>query len=242
MIELTESGAVGSVPNSAGIVANMVEDSGFLVTGPLLGHEFCAQLETTISKLKQDGVGTQNLIEHSWCVDLAKLIREHQMIAPFLSVATVAVQCTLFEKSQNQNWLVPVHQDLSIAVRERVAHPALTGWSDKEGSIFVQPPDSVLQEIVAIRFHIDECGLNDGPLRVVAGSHKAGRLIGQAALAERDRIGEILCPVERGGAMLMKPLVLHASSKASGGSRRRVLHFVFAPPLLPFGLRWRHAF
>lgn len=126
------------------IVANKVEDSGFLVTGPLLGHEFCAQLETTISKLKQDGVGTRNLIEHSWCADLAKLIREHQLIAPFLSAATVAVQCTLFEKSQNQNWLVPVHQDLSIAVKERIAHPALTGWSEKEGSIFVQPPDSVL--------------------------------------------------------------------------------------------------
>ncbi|WP_082792653.1 phytanoyl-CoA dioxygenase family protein [Collimonas pratensis] len=242
MIELTESGAVSSVLGSAGIVANIVDENGFLVTGPLLGDEFCAQLDTTISKLKQDGVGTRNLIEHSWCVNLAKLIREHQLIAPFLSAATVAVQCTLFEKSQNQNWLVPVHQDLSITVKERIAHPALTGWSEKEGSIFVQPPDSVLQEIVAIRFHIDECGLNDGPLRVVAGSHKTGRLTSQAALAERDRIGETLCPVERGGAMLMKPLLLHASFKASGYSRRRVLHFVFAPPLLPFGLKWRHAF
>lgn len=242
MIEFTESGTISPVLSRAAMVANIVEDDGFLVTDPLFGHEFRAQLETAISKLKQEGVGTRNLIEHSWCVDLAKRIREHHLIAPFLSVATAVVQCNLFEKSQKQNWLVPVHQDLSIAVKERIVHPELTGWSEKEGSIFVQPPDGVLREIVAVRLHIDECGLDDGPLRVVAGSQKIGRLTSQAALVERDRIGETLCLVERGGAMLMKPLLLHASSKASGHSRRRVLHFVFAPALLPFGLRWRHSF
>lgn len=224
------------------MTANKLQDDGFLITDPLFGDELGPQLENTIPKLKQDSVGTRNLMEHSWCADLAKLIRGHQLIAPFLSVATVAVQCNLFKKSKNQNWLVPVHQDLGIAVREKIEHPALTGWTEKEGSIFVQPPDSVLREMVVVRFHIDECGLDDGPLRVVPGSHKAGRLSSQAALAERDRIGETLCPVERGGAMLMKPLLLHASSKACGHSRRRVLHFVFAPPLLPFGLKWRYAF
>jgi hypothetical protein len=38
--------------------------------------------------------------------------------------------------------------------------------------------------------------------------------------------------------MLMRPLLLHASSRASGASRRRVLHFVFGPRELPFGLAW----
>jgi hypothetical protein len=38
--------------------------------------------------------------------------------------------------------------------------------------------------------------------------------------------------------MLMKPLLLHASSKVSIDSGRRVLHFVFAPAELPGGLRW----
>ncbi|WP_182990142.1 hypothetical protein [Massilia sp. Se16.2.3] len=37
----------------------------------------------------------------------------------------------------------------------------------------------------------------------------------------------------------MRPLVLHASSKASGTSLRRVLHIVFGPPALPYGLRWQ---
>jgi len=242
MDRVTQAAVVSAESGNLKIVPEKFEDDGFLVTGPLSGHELGAQLEAIIPKLNPDGVGTRNLIEHAWCADLAKTIRAHRLVAPFLSVATAAVQCNLFEKSKDQNWLVPVHQDLSIAVLEKIEHPALTGWAEKEGAIFVQPPDSVLREMVAVRFHIDECGLGDGPLRVVPGSHKMGRLTSQAALAERDRIGEISCPVERGGAMLMKPLLLHASSKASGQSRRRVLHFVFAPPLLPFGLKWRHAF
>jgi len=39
----------------------------------------------------------------------------------------------------------------------------------------------------------------------------------------------------------MKPLILHASSKATSAARRRVLHFVYGPKVLPFGLQWKHA-
>ena len=44
-----------------------------------------------------------------------------------------------------------------------------------------------------------------------------------------------------GAALVLRPLLLHASSKASGESRRRVLHFLFAPADPPNGLRWQHA-
>jgi hypothetical protein len=36
----------------------------------------------------------------------------------------------------------------------------------------------------------------------------------------------------------MRPLLLHASSKAINGPPRRVLHFVFGPSHLPEGFRW----
>ena len=36
----------------------------------------------------------------------------------------------------------------------------------------------------------------------------------------------------------MRPLLLHASSKASGTSRRPVLHFLFDPAALPDGMAW----
>lgn len=153
----------------------------------------------------------------------------------------MAVQCTYFEKSAGQNWLVAMHQDLSIPVAERVSGSGLQGWSEKEGELFVQPPTAVLERLVAVRLHLDECSPTDGPLRVVPGSHTSGRLGPDAASRRRDLHGEVVCTARRGDVLVMRPLLLHASSKAHGTSRRRVLHFLFGPRHLPLGLAWRHA-
>jgi hypothetical protein len=48
----------------------------------------------------------------------------------------------------------------------------------------------------------------------------------------------VTCTMERGDALVLRPLLLHSSSKAAGTSLRRVLHCLFGPPELPLGLRW----
>ncbi len=115
-----------------------------------------------------------------------------------------------------------------------------SGWSTKQDMVFVQPPLKVLQSQVAVRLHLDACGPQDGPLHVIAGTHRRG-LIGPIEAARlRQETSADTCAVATGAAMVMKPLLLHASSKATGSSRRRVLHFVFGPPELPSGVRWHH--
>lgn len=223
------------------MLSNTFEQDGYLITSPLLSEHECRRLEANLASVAISMAGRRSLLETDWCCSLAGKLKNHPSLSCFLPRDSVAVQCTLFEKSVERNWLVSLHQDLSIPVAERVDHLALTGWSEKEGGIFVQPPPAVLQEIVAVRLHVDECSSNDGPLKVVPGSHTHGRTNQETALALRDSLGEVVCPVARGGALLMSPLLLHSSSKASGHSRRRVLHFLFAPGLLPFGLRWRNA-
>jgi len=99
-------------------------------------------------------------------------------------------------------------------------------------------PVSVLESLVAVRLHIDDCDERNGTLRVVPGSHLLGRLKPELAQEVRRDLGERSVPVPRGGLMAMKPLLLHASSKAMGDGPRRVLHFLFGPPDLPEGLRW----
>lgn len=173
-----------------------------------------------------------------WCGALAERLSRDVRLSEALPVGAIPVQCNLFVKSIANNWLVSLHQDLSIPVAERVENPECHGWSEKEGELFVQPPNSILADVVAVRLHLDNCDEQNGALRVVPGSHRRGRLTATEAKRARDAQGEIAVHVPRGGAMVMKPLLLHASSKASVNRERRVLHFVFGPARLPGELRW----
>ena len=212
------------------------DDDGFAVASALLSGAELAAIDRAMAHRCE--VGSRDLLDEPWCAALARRLRDDPRIEAVLACTPVAVQCTSFEKSRDRNWLVPVHQDVAIPVAARVEHPELTGWSNKSGTWFVQPPDDVLAQLVALRVHLDDCGTDDGPLNVVAGSHRHGRLDDARALALRDAHGTVACRVSRGGAMLMWPLLLHASSKATGASRRRVLHFLFGPRRLPLGLAW----
>ncbi len=185
--------------------------------------------------------GLRDLLRHERFSTLARTLRMHTALAALVPADHVAVQGIRFEKSVDTNWLVAWHQDLGIPVRERVEDGALSGWSIKEGATYVQPPVEVLEQLVVVRVHVDACTDIDGPLRVVPGSHCRGRLDADQAREVREQLGERACVAPRGSALVMRPLLLHASSKALGTSLRRVLHLVYGPASLPSGLAWHHA-
>lgn len=209
---------------------------GYVVVPGVLTPAYCARLAASVA-VGAGAAGSRSLLAHDWCAALAIELRRHPALRGLIPADHVAVQCNYFEKSASCNWLVPLHQDLSIPVAQRVDAAGLRGWSEKEGELFVQVPSELLGQLIALRLHLDPCGADDGPLKVVPGSHAAGRMPPGAvpdrpALAIEAGVGDVL---------LMRPLLLHASSKSAGSSRRRVLHLVFGPPALPHGLRWRHA-
>lgn len=220
--------------------ATSFESSGFAVVAQVLADAECSKLAERFDAFT-DEAGSRALLELDWCRNLALTLRSNPEIARHLFPDSVAVQCTAFSKRSETNWLVSLHQDLSISVRERVQNPACRGWSNKQGVLFVQPPAAVLESLVAVRVHLDECSAENGALRVVPGSHRMGRLAAEAQAKVRDTSGEQVVPVDRGGALLMRPLLLHASSKATVPDGRRVLHFLFGPRTLPLGLRWHTA-
>jgi ectoine hydroxylase-related dioxygenase (phytanoyl-CoA dioxygenase family) len=212
---------------------------GFAIVADVLRGAELQRIDAALAGRRAKGA--RELLVEPWCATLAARLRADARVARAIPPGHVAVQCTSFEKSVAHNWLVALHQDRAIPVTARIDDPALGGWSNKDGTWFVQPPVALLEQLVALRLHLDDCGEADGTLQVVAGSHRHGGLEAGAAIALRDARGSVACPVPRGGAMLMRPLLLHASSKASGASRRRVLHFLFGPPRLPGGLAWAHA-
>jgi ectoine hydroxylase-related dioxygenase (phytanoyl-CoA dioxygenase family) len=212
---------------------------GFALVPGVLVPEQCSVLAHRTTGASAGGAGSRCLLSQPWCAALASLLRAHSTLAPLLSESPVAVQCTYFEKSASVNWLVPIHQDLSVPVAQRVVHSELRGWSLKEGALFVQAPPPLLERMVAVRVHLDDCNLADGPLRVVPASHLNGVVPAQAAAQARAR--EVACVAHFGTALIMRPLLLHSSSKARGSSLRRVLHFLFGPREVPYGLSWQSA-
>jgi ectoine hydroxylase-related dioxygenase (phytanoyl-CoA dioxygenase family) len=166
----------------------------------------------------------------------SKAVRE--VMESVLGPHCFAVRGIFFNKTQSSNWKVVWHQDLTISVRERREVNGFGPWTRKAGVWHVQPPAEIMSGMLAIRLHLDESGLDNGPLRVIAGSHKKGRLsVEEIARSEKGTC--VTCVVPRGGALLMRPLLLHASSACVSPKPRRVIHLEFAATELPDGLEWQ---
>jgi ectoine hydroxylase-related dioxygenase (phytanoyl-CoA dioxygenase family) len=181
--------------------------------------------------------GVRNLLA-IWppAVELARSAIRRWVI-PILGEDCFVVRGIFFDKTETANWKVAWHQDLTIAVRQAVEVEGFGPWSVKEGIHHVQPPANVLEGMLAVRVHLDDCGAESGPLRVLPGSHRRGRLT-SGDISELARSTGHPCLVPRGGLVVMRPLLVHASSAATTPSCRRVIHLEFAADRLPGGLQW----
>ena len=190
----------------------------------------------------RDGVyAIRNLLEAVPAVAaLAASPALRALTVPILGPEPFAVRGILFDKTPGANWNVVWHQDLSIAVRERQDVPGFGPWSEKAGVTHVQPPPAVLERMLTVRLHLDECDETNGPLLVLPGSHQHGRLTAEQIQQWREQTPTVLCPVPSGGALLMRPLLLHASSASQTPRHRRVVHLEYAAEALPGGLQWHH--
>lgn len=197
-------------------------------------------VEATAGEARRGKGNLRNLLDH--VPDLPALLRAGGVAACVERLTGRGAFITrglLFDKVAGANWPMRYHQDLTIAVAER--RPGALGfgpWSVKAGVPHVEPPVPVLERMLALRIHLDRCGENNGPLRVVPGSHRLGRLDPANIPETRERLGEQACLVPAGGVMLMRPLLLHASSPAESPRHRRVIHLELATDDLPMGLRW----
>jgi Phytanoyl-CoA dioxygenase (PhyH) len=224
--------------------ATTFEDMGWLHVPSALPRATLDALPL-YAALADDAAGTRQLLERPWCAALVAPIRGRLQQLGVLAHDAVAVQCTLFRKTPECNWKVPYHQDLSIPVAARVEDSTLSGWSIKEDGHYVQATDALLATMVAVRVHLDPCAADAGALRVLSGSHSLGRIdaaqMGAHIAAFDKRANEAVCTADIGDLLLMRPLLLHASSKAERPNGRRVLHYLFAPPQPGGGLSWRSA-
>lgn len=141
-----------------------------------------------------------------------------------------------FDKPENSNWFVAYHQDLTISVNKKVEIDDFENWTTKQNQFAVQPPKEILENNFTIRIHIDKTTKENGALKVLNKSHKNGIVRVENIAFENET--ETICEVEKGGIMIMKPLLFHASNKTTNNERRRVIHIEFSNKKLPSELEW----
>jgi ectoine hydroxylase-related dioxygenase (phytanoyl-CoA dioxygenase family) len=227
--------------------ADEFNENGFEILREILPIEHCDalagelsamhQLRTASAKNKLGGLRNLLRLLPEVC-DVANSSRIMEILEKRLATPVFPIRALFFDKTPDANWRVAWHQDLTIAVAERIETPEFEGWSIKEGITHVQPPRRIFEGMATIRLHLDDCNANNGALKVIPGSHQEGKL-NSAQIKNWTETGNIhICEVPKGGALLMRPLILHASSPAENPSHRRVLHIEYGIGELPNGLKW----
>lgn len=163
-----------------------------------------------------------------------------ELITAFSDSDYFLTKAIYFDKPSESNWFVAYHQDLSISVKEKVELNQFKNWTYKKGQYGVQPPFEILEDTITVRIHLDKTDTGNGALRVIPKSHLQGII--RSDSNDWNRESEIVCDVEKGGVMLMKPLTLHASKRTTNGKQRRVIHLEFNKHQLPKPLRWLEYF
>lgn len=159
-----------------------------------------------------------------------------QIIREIFGAKYFVVKSIYFDKPETSNWYVAYHQDLTISVDKKLELPDFGPWITKLNQFAVQPPLEVLENIYTIRIHLDDTDENNGALKVVPKSHAKG--IYRPETIDWAVETEHICNVERGGIMIMKPLILHGSNRTTNGKKRRVIHIEFSDKELPEVLQW----
>lgn len=143
--------------------------------------------------------------------------------------AVVLCRSILFDKTPTANWKVGWHQDVTLSCSQRFELDGWRNWTEKDGLPHVQPPVAVLESMLTLRLHLEPCGSDNGPLRVLPGSHRSGRLSPTEVAAQVASVEPVECACEAGEVLLMRPLLVHSSSSARAPGRRRVVHLEFCP-------------
>jgi ectoine hydroxylase-related dioxygenase (phytanoyl-CoA dioxygenase family) len=214
-------------PNAASL---RVVDDGYAIVPQVVTAEEIRRLLSDLgqSTSLRTRAGVRHLLSNPAVAELAADPRLLGIAQSVLGSDAFPFKATLFDKSSDANWLITWHQDTALPLRNKRETPGWGPWSTKEGIIYAHAPASALERVVALRLHLDDSDQENGPLRVIPGSHCQGVLSDQQVETVVGQIEHVTCLVEQGGIIVMPPLLIHASSKSQSDKPRRVLHIEYA--------------
>jgi hypothetical protein len=228
-----------------------IRDQGFALVPSVVSADSAAELAARLTTTLQPEEGAGSPLASRGTVyaarnplevipNIAALWREsalgdllEQVLGPDFGL----VRGLFFDKPPGRSWWLPWHKDLTIAVQdnrppsERFTRPTL-----KAGVPHVIAPVDLLEQMLTIRLHLDDVTAENGPLRVIPGSHRTGKEIVAGDIEPATIFAR------RGDALAMRPLVCHSSGDSLPDTKlhRRILHLEFAASeQLPDGYKWQ---
>lgn len=207
-----------------------IQQKGYAIAPDVLANEEIRQLllklETAV--VHRSRAGIRHLLSHPAVAQIANDPRLLGIAQSVLGPDAFPFRATLFDKSPDANWLITWHQDTALPLREMHEVPGWGPWSLKEGVTYAHAPAGALEQVIALRLHLDDSTAENGPLRVLPGTHRSGVLTDQQVEAAVASVDATTCLVPQGGVIVMRPLIIHASSKSQSDAPRRVLHIEYA--------------
>jgi ectoine hydroxylase-related dioxygenase (phytanoyl-CoA dioxygenase family) len=211
----------------------IAKDGFAIVPGVLDQHDVSRVLRNLgEAQLRRSRAGIRHLLSDANVLDLARDPRLMQLASDSLAAVAIPFRATLFDKSPDANWMVMWHQDTALPLSNRKEKPGWGPWSVKEGITYAHAPTCALDKVVALRIHLDASTQMNGPLRVLPGTHSLGVLTDDEVsrlAAERKPVD---CLASPGAVFVMRPLLIHSSSKAQIEAPRRVLHIEYASSMV----------
>lgn len=231
--EVTESNLKRSVKK--------LQSNGFSILNNIYGQREIRKIKKVIDqhihRLEEKPFAIRCLLQQIPALKELLINKNLKHIISTIDKNAFLTKAIYFDKPPQKNWYVTWHQDVPINVAEKIMSEGYSSWTKKEGVVGVCPPLEVLDNIFTIRIHLDDTDERNGALKVLAGSHKK-RLTNDEIRVITENSVPYVVEVASGGVQLMKPLLLHASSKVTNQKRRRVLHLEFSSKELPNGLTW----
>ena len=210
--------------------AKVIEERGFAVLpwGVSEGDVGRVAEELASSKMGRSRAGLRHALRYPAVAAIARDPRLLEIARAVLGDGALPFRATLFDKSRSSNWLVAWHQDTALPLREKREASGWGPWSVKDGVTYAHAPATALEQVVALRVHLDDSTAENGPLRVLPGKHRMGVLSDDEIHELARRVAPVECCVARCGIVAMRPLLVHASSKSRSEALRRVLHIEYA--------------
>ncbi len=159
-------------------LTQQVEEQGFAIVPDVLNSRELIPLVVSLADLesRRGQAGIRHVLGHPAVSVIANHQRLLGMARTILGGAAFPFRATLFDKSSNANWLVTWHQDTALPLTEKRATPGWGPWSVKEGVVYAHAPAKALEQVLALRLHLDDSTQENGPLRVLPGTHDMGVL------------------------------------------------------------------